>query len=85
MRWFRRYTRRMEDFAKVKAKVDELSKATGHKWTALNGSHAVTKVNIKDGLYEFLPDTGMPVKVFVNLLTGEAKMFMYFVFEVDKK
>ena len=76
----------MEDPKKVQAKIDELIKSNGHKWVALNGAHAITKVDVKgDSDFVFYPSSGMPVKVFVDLLTGETRSFMWFVFEVDKK
>jgi hypothetical protein len=76
----------MEDAKKVQAKVDELSKATGHAWRALPGNHAMTKVVVKSEYnFTFIPDAGMPVKIFVDLVTGEVRTFMYFVFEVDSK
>lgn len=81
----RRYTKLMEDPKKVQAKIDELLKETGHRWTALSGNHALTKVNVKADEYEFRPDTGMPVKAFADLVTGEIKIFMFFLFEVDSK
>lgn len=81
----RRYTRDMEeDPKKIADKLEELQKATGHKWTPLNGYHAITRVEMKDGNYEFLPASGMPVKVFADLVTGEVRPFLSFIFEVDK-
>lgn len=80
-----RYTRRMEDPQKVQDKIIELNKNSKvGKWLAVEGYQALIDVRWKDGdEITFNLDQGYTLKVFVNNVTGEVKMFAAELFRRD--
>ena len=66
----------MENAAKVGAKIVDLQKQTGHKWVHVNGFNAVTGFDYGTGQgANFNPGFGLPVKIFIDTVTGEVKLF----------
>jgi hypothetical protein len=67
----------MIDQAQVDAKVLELNgNNPSGPWIVAGGVHAITALNIpSEGTFEFQPNTGLPVKVFIHRNTGEFKIF----------
>jgi hypothetical protein len=71
------YTKPMEeDSTLVDKKLAELKKQTGHTWDHVKNFGAITKVDLSDVANpHFLPGTGYPIKTFVDLTTGEVKIY----------
>lgn len=84
MLWFRRYTIRMEIQSKIDEILKELNggKITG-TWMAIPGNHALTVVNFNGKEANFNPGSGIPLKVFINVKTGEIKIYHATVFLKD--
>jgi len=77
--------RSMEDLIKVQEKIKELSKGKPGKWIPFSGFHALTKFEFGEGGKSptFHPDSGVPLKIFVNVETGELRAFPAKVFEKE--
>ncbi len=62
-----------QDQAKIKAKIAEL----GVGWVEAEGFFAITVVEMKDDKsLIFQAAKGIPLKVFVNRITGEVRSFL---------
>jgi hypothetical protein len=63
----------------INAKVAQLnanSPAGERGWTPLAGLHALTQFQfLQNSGAMFTPSSGYPIKVFVNTITGEVKIF----------
>jgi hypothetical protein len=56
--------------------IDWLNKTTDSTWIAMNGFTALTVVTIEDnGTVTFNPNSGFPLKSFLNTQTGEVRSF----------
>ena len=72
------------DSAKVKAKIAELNKKfPPSTWDEADGYHSLNSLECTQEKPTFLPNQGIPLKVFVNLTTGEIKLFNAKVFAAD--
>jgi len=73
---FKRYNRRVEEQSKIDDVLKELNggKVTGD-WIAVPNNHALTLVDFNGKAANFRPDAGIPLKVFVNVKTGEIKTY----------
>lgn len=75
----------MEDLQKIQNKINELN-GFGGTWIAADGTNALIKVQgdfRTNANVVFMPASGIPVKVFLNTLNGEIKMFPAILFERD--
>jgi len=74
-----------QDQVKIDAKIQELKTLTTHDWIAVEGYHALTSVQINSvsssTSANFNPGSGIPVKAFIDTITGEIKVFPYKLFE----
>lgn len=83
--WFKpRYTRGMENPEKVERKLAELNRnMITRPWFAAEGFHALN--TFKFGAVgqgpTFKSDEGIPIKVFVNKVTGEFKIYSAYLFK----
>ena len=74
------YYQIMQDPAKISLKIREL----GVGWQEAEGYHALTRVEYgRNQPAVFNPASGIPLKIFVNITTGEIKMFLAILFEAD--
>ena len=85
MKWFKklRYTNVMESVQKVQRKLNDLNKGiTSRPWVAVPGFNVMTTITFNAGGISptFDANTGYPVKVFVNNLTGEVKTYSAYAF-----
>lgn len=71
------------DEAKIDRKIQELNVAGGN-WFAADGLNALTGVEFHGTSAQFKPATGIPVKVFINRVNGEMKVFPAVIFKVDE-
>lgn len=66
------------DPQRVQNKLNELN-ATGQPgspfWIVAEGLRALTSMTYENGVVAFNPNNGIPLKVFVNTLSGELKLF----------
>jgi hypothetical protein len=73
----KRYNGRVEDKKKIKNKVDELTKSTGHKWEEVGGfvsmPHIVIDPTNKSQSIDL--NRGVTAKLFVDTVTNEMKVF----------
>lgn len=84
MRWFRRYNSYMESQAKVEALLKTLNRGKVQgEWIAAPGNNALTIVEINGTEANFNPSSGMPLKAFININTGEIKIYHASVFMKD--
>ncbi len=67
----------MENVSKINAKLAELKNNTGHDWLHISGFSAITGFDFGQNGQSpnFNPGFGYPVKVFVDKVTGEVKLF----------
>lgn len=65
----------------IDQKIAELSRLTNHIWKEAQGYHALTMVDIRTSGVAFNPASGIPIKVFVDTVSGELKMFPASMFE----
>ena len=72
------------DPIKVAAKLAELNALNQGTWIEGAGLHAVTQFESIDNGVKFNPYVGFPLKIFVNLQTGEVKTYSARAFSVDK-
>lgn len=75
----------MEDDNKVAAKIAELQKQTGHKWVQATGFYAITGFEFEkpNQSPNFNPAHGVPVKIFIDTVTGEIRTFAASIFRRD--
>lgn len=72
----------MQDPKKIEAKIKDL----GAGWIEVLGYHTVTSIDYtkkNPNASVFNPTKGVPLKVFVNPINGEVKMFLADLFELD--
>lgn len=74
----------MESQQKVNAKLAELQQATGHRWLQVNGFNAITGFDYGANGQgaNFNPGFGYPVKIFIDSVSGEMKLFPAELFRV---
>jgi len=84
--------RRMENEKAIQEKILELNRESwmllGNSvsgliptvWQKIDGYHALTKFEYNDGSPLFNPSTGIPLKAFLNIRTGEIKTFVASIF-----
>ncbi len=76
-----------QDPQKIQTKLDELN-AEGNEgaphWVAAEGLRALTNFLREDSKITFESNVGTPVKMFVNRLSGEVKIYDAVTFSVDK-
>lgn len=74
---WRRYTKRMElDPTKVQKLLNQLNKGKNGPWVPLDGYRALTVLEFQsDKSATFNPSEGIPLKVFINVKTGEIKIY----------
>lgn len=80
MGWLRRlrYTKRMEDKKKIDSILADLKNTTGHIWEPAEGFNTMISVNRNStGGFDTNNSKGVTVKVFVNTVTGEIKLFYF--------
>ena len=80
---FKRYNKKMENVQKVQRIVNELNKGLPSRpWVAVPGFNVMTAISFHNGGASptFDANTGYPVKVFVNNLTGEVKTYSVYMF-----
>jgi hypothetical protein len=83
----RRYTRLMQDDAKIKKKIVELEKQTPkEKWDEVAGTVTLPNLNYNKLTKQFSVDLGrgLSVKPFVNLTTHEIRLFPLIDFLKDE-
>lgn len=73
------------DPQKIQQQVNALNVDTpGQIWIVLDGFSALTTVEFKDdGPATFDPSRGLPLKTFINTVTGEVKIFHANMFKAD--
>lgn len=72
------------DPEKIQNKITELNNQGG-SWQEIEGNNALTKVEFSDSGTKFYPSSGVPVKMFVNRISGEIKLFPAFIFKLDNE
>ncbi len=68
----------VESQAKIEEKIRTLNAIPGNtgQWLALDGFHGLTQFQfLPNNGANFIPNSGYPIKVFVNSETGEVRMF----------
>jgi hypothetical protein len=76
----------MEDNEKILVKRRELNGGENGPWIAVDGTNALIKVQgdfRTNTNVVFMPASGIPVKVFMNTINGEIRMFPAILFERD--
>lgn len=76
----------MEDPQKITEKINELNHLGVGVWIAVDGASALTGVSgdfVPRTNVVFNPNTGYPVKAFINTSNGEIKLFAAILFERD--
>ena len=72
----RRYTNKVENPYKVDARLKQLNKGLSNKpWVAIPGFNVMTGITFTPQGPYFNSTSGYPVKVFVNIVTGEVKTY----------
>lgn len=83
----------MEDPQKVAKKIVDLNNASWREsgsppmarapqvWQEFTGYNALTKFDFNNGAPIFHPSVGIPLKAFLNIVTGEVKLFVASIFE----
>ena len=79
----------MENPLKIQAKIAQLNalstppgKPVVNEWVAFMGYSAVTMASlVQGGTPIFNPSGGIAVKAFMNMVTGEIKLFNAYMFE----
>ncbi|MCL5673785.1 MAG: hypothetical protein M1407_04115 [Deltaproteobacteria bacterium] len=63
--------------------LNSSSSSSPENWIAIDGYHALTSFNFGEGGNQniFKPDSGVPVKIFMEKKTGEIKLFLAKMFE----
>lgn len=75
------------DPTKVQQKLNELNAAGNPgapNWIVSEGLKAVTSMSLEGEKITFNPNAGIPLKVFVNITSGEVKLFDARKFSVNK-
>ncbi len=73
------------DKKKIKDKIRELkNESSGDNWISIDGMQALTRAENKNSRWEFNPTSGIILKSFFNLRTGEIKIFPLQIFEKDE-
>jgi len=58
------------------SQILETLNSNGGNWEVQKQVHALTEVQkVKDDKYAFNPGSGIPVKVFINIETGEMRLY----------
>lgn len=73
----------------IQSKIDEVLKKLNSgtirgEWIAVPGNHALTIVDFNGKDANFNPGSGMPLKAFINVNTGEVKIYHASVFFKDR-
>ena len=72
------------DDEKIKKIVDKLKADSGNDWIPLEGTQAITQVDMtNDANPVFMPASGIVIKAFMNTATGEIRTFSILAVKSD--